>query len=99
DDVGSEIPAVRLQGEGYAPRDAQQVLGFEPDCMRVTGRVVAVVSAPVHPLPIFGAPSLGSGQRFGWLVRASSPRCVAVAEVQPERAVTAEYPPHLTEHG
>src|SRR5690606_624353 len=86
DDVGAQIPAIRLEGEGDAPGEADQVLGLErrhhqsvplrehwlPDLATVPG-----ISALGPTVPVVGV--------------------VCVPEVKPERPTAAQNPPHLAE--
>lgn len=98
DDVAAEVPAVRLEGEGDAPRDADKILGLE---------------VPDHGVAFRGVPGRQSRLVLGRLRSGQTRRLrhtrrvieiagrtgrIRVAEVQPHRPVVPQDAPHLAEH-
>jgi hypothetical protein len=89
-DVAPQVPAVGLEGEGDAPRDAVQILLLHADRQRS----VAAREHPVGSAPDFlavGSACLGPDASVG------------VAQVEPERPVVAKdaanFPKHVNHRG
>src|SRR6185436_9477152 len=109
DDIRSEIPAVRLQREGYAPGDTNEIL-------RLQRRVIVAPRARVCPFRM--RRDLGSAERLDLRAAAEvtvtlecalvgrgpapalrSPRSgITVPQIHPAGAICSQHAPHFAEY-
>ncbi len=90
-DVLPQIPAIRLQSEGNAPRDADEVFRL------AVGRVGFQQSADARPRAC-GLLVTRVYMRAAVTIAALAASRIAIPEIQPQRSVIAQHAPHFAKH-
>src|SRR3990167_7362229 len=104
DDVRAEPPAVRLEGEGDAPGYSNQVFRLESGDRHTVrlrhrpdrGTCVRLLGAPT-PTAAMSVPRIALSATAGAHADAARSGRVTIPQIQPQRPVIAQHPPHLAE--
>ena len=95
DDVRAEIPAISLESKSHTPGDADEVLGLQTANWHPVG--LAHWADAIVVLRSFSAPPCSLFPATGTISNLPRSCRIGIPQVQPQRPVVPQHPPHLAE--